>query len=182
MPSNNYLRFVEPQGVVLTHSREPWTQTAWGSRSCVLFRPRTSGGEPTNQSAFECKTHPTFALPQSDHPHIFRSSVSNPHLFRRYPPEPLSSPTSRMLARSSLSRATTQCLRTAPKYSRAMAAAAGANPFQFEVSDAQGIKIASRDDGAPTTSLALVVRGGSRYETAPGLAHALQQFTWKVGP
>ncbi|RPB26328.1 LuxS/MPP-like metallohydrolase [Terfezia boudieri ATCC MYA-4762] len=84
-----------------------------------------------------------------------------------------------MLARSSLSRATTQCLRTAPRYSRTIAAAAGPNPFQFEVSDAQGIKIASRDDGAPTTSLALVVRGGSRYEAAPGLAHALQQFTWK---
>lgn len=63
-----------------------------------------------------------------------------------------------------------------------MAAAAGVNPFQFEVSDAHGVKIASRDDGAPTTSLALVIRGGSRYETAPGLAHALQQFTWKVGP
>ncbi|KAF8426621.1 Metalloenzyme, LuxS/M16 peptidase-like protein [Tirmania nivea] len=84
-----------------------------------------------------------------------------------------------MLAQSSISRATTQCLRAAPKYSRTMAAAAGLNPFQFEVSDAQGIKVASRDDGAPTTSLALVVRGGSRYETAPGLAHALQQFTWK---
>ncbi|KAF8468343.1 Metalloenzyme, LuxS/M16 peptidase-like protein [Kalaharituber pfeilii] len=87
-----------------------------------------------------------------------------------------------MLGRRSLSRATNQWLRAAPKApkcSRNMAAAANVNPFQFEASEAQGVKIASRDDGAPTTSLALVIRAGSRYESAPGLAHALQHFTWK---
>lgn len=63
-----------------------------------------------------------------------------------------------------------------------MAAAAVANPFHYAVGEAAGIKVASRDDGGPTTNLAVVVRGGSRYETAPGVAHALEKFAFKVGP
>jgi ubiquinol-cytochrome c reductase core subunit 2 len=59
-------------------------------------------------------------------------------------------------------------------------AAAAAHPFHYTVGDAAGVKVASRDDGGPTTSLAVVVRGGSRYETAPGLAHGLTNFALKV--
>ncbi|KAF8242288.1 LuxS/MPP-like metallohydrolase [Wilcoxina mikolae CBS 423.85] len=60
-----------------------------------------------------------------------------------------------------------------------MAAAAAAHPFHYFVGDAAGVKVASRDDGGPTTSLAVVVRGGSRYETAPGLAHGLTNWAFK---
>lgn len=58
-------------------------------------------------------------------------------------------------------------------------AAASLDPFHYQVSDAQGIKVATRDDGGPTTTLALVVKAGSRYESEPGLAHALSNFSFK---
>ncbi|KAL7269302.1 Vacuolar protein sorting-associated protein 11 [Rhizina undulata] len=86
-----------------------------------------------------------------------------------------------MLARSSISRGSSQLLRCSTKSapSRGMAAAAASNSFHYSVSDAAGIKVAARDDGAPTTSLAVVVRGGSRYESAPGLAQGLARFAFK---
>lgn len=59
-------------------------------------------------------------------------------------------------------------------------AALVANPFHFSESKTSGLRIASRDDGGPTSSVALVVRGGSRHQPAPGLAHGLQQFAFKV--
>lgn len=59
-------------------------------------------------------------------------------------------------------------------------AAAVSNPFHYNVSDAQGVKVATRDDGGPTANLALVVKAGSRYETLPGLAHGLSNFVFKV--
>lgn len=55
-----------------------------------------------------------------------------------------------------------------------------AQAFSFKVSDAAGIKVASRDDGRPTTSLSVVIRAGSRYETGPGVAHLLEKFAFQV--
>ncbi|KAI5852299.1 Metalloenzyme, LuxS/M16 peptidase-like protein [Tricharina praecox] len=83
-----------------------------------------------------------------------------------------------MLARSSIARGLPQCCaKAAPSARRGMAAAA--NPFHYSVGNAGGVKVASRDDGGPTTSLAVVVRGGSRYESSPGLAHGLASFAFK---
>lgn len=82
-----------------------------------------------------------------------------------------------MFARSSIARQC--CAKAAPSARRGMAAAA-ANPFHYSVGDASGVKVASRDDNGPTTSLSVVVRAGSRYETAPGLAHGLSNFAFKV--
>lgn len=62
-----------------------------------------------------------------------------------------------------------------------MAAAASLDPFHYTVSEASGVKVATKDDGGPTTTLALVVKAGSRYESEPGLAHALSNFAFKVG-
>ncbi|RPA99945.1 LuxS/MPP-like metallohydrolase [Choiromyces venosus 120613-1] len=85
-----------------------------------------------------------------------------------------------MLARSTLSRGPSQLLtRAAPSSRRGLAAAAVSNPFHYSVGESAGIKVASRDDGGPTTALAVVARGGSRYETAPGLAHGLEKFAFK---
>ncbi|KAI5787117.1 Metalloenzyme, LuxS/M16 peptidase-like protein [Geopyxis carbonaria] len=84
-----------------------------------------------------------------------------------------------MLSRSSIARGLPQCCaKIAPSSRRGMAAAAS-NPFHYAVGDASGVKVSSRDDGSPTTSLAFVVRGGSRYQTAPGLAHGLASFAFK---
>jgi ubiquinol-cytochrome c reductase core subunit 2 len=86
-----------------------------------------------------------------------------------------------MLARSALSRGSSQLLaRAAPSSCRGLAAAAVSQPFNYTVGETTGIKVASRDDGRPTTTLAVVARGGSRYEVAPGLAHGLEKFAFKV--
>jgi ubiquinol-cytochrome c reductase core subunit 2 len=84
-----------------------------------------------------------------------------------------------MFARTTISRGTPQWLSAVSNQRRGMAAAV-ANPFHYSVADATGIKVTSRDDGGPTTSLAIVVRGGSRYESAPGVAHTLEKFAFKV--
>lgn len=51
------------------------------------------------------------------------------------------------------------------------------------VADASGVKVAGIESGtfpAGTTSLTVVVKGGARYETKPGVAHVLKNFAYKV--
>lgn len=48
------------------------------------------------------------------------------------------------------------------------------------VSEASGVKVAGIDNGQPTTTISVVVKAGSRYETRPGVAHALKNFAFKV--
>lgn len=43
-----------------------------------------------------------------------------------------------------------------------------------------GVKVAAVDAGQPTSSVTVVVKAGSRYETAPGVAHVLKNFAFKV--
>ncbi|KDE05553.1 hypothetical protein MVLG_04050 [Microbotryum lychnidis-dioicae p1A1 Lamole] len=45
---------------------------------------------------------------------------------------------------------------------------------------AGGIKIAASDVGSPTAAISVVVKAGSRYETAPGLAHVLRNSLFKA--
>lgn len=51
------------------------------------------------------------------------------------------------------------------------------------VADASGVKVAGVESGAPaaTSSVTVVVKAGSRYETKPGAAHVLKSFAFKVG-
>ncbi|TGZ85709.1 LuxS/MPP-like metallohydrolase [Ascodesmis nigricans] len=83
-----------------------------------------------------------------------------------------------MFARSKIARGIPQCCTKIAPQSRGLAAQAS-SPFHYTVAEAGGVKTAARDDGAPTTSLAVVVRGGSRYQSAPGAAHGLAQFAFK---
>jgi ubiquinol-cytochrome c reductase core subunit 2 len=69
------------------------------------------------------------------------------------------------------------CRRT---YAAATATKTSPSSTPFQVSDVNGIKVASRDDGGPTTGLSVVLRAGSRYAPVPGLAHLLDKFAWKV--
>lgn len=51
------------------------------------------------------------------------------------------------------------------------------------VSDVSGVKVAGIDSGvlpAATTSITVVVKAGTRYETQPGVAHCLKGFAFKV--
>lgn len=101
-----------------------------------------------------------------------------PQLPSETPPPPSES-LRQMLARRNISRGSSQWLAQATSSQR-RGVAAVTNPFHYTVGEAAGIKVASRDDGGPTTNLAIVVRGGSRYESAPGVAHGLEKFAFKV--
>lgn len=48
------------------------------------------------------------------------------------------------------------------------------------VVEASGFKVAAVDNGQPTTAVTVLVKGGSRFETKPGLAHVLKNFAFKV--
>jgi len=83
-----------------------------------------------------------------------------------------------MLSRSSLCRNAPRALSSGR---RAMASAA--NPtFQYDVSEAAGVKVANREVGGATGTLALVAKAGSRYQPFPGFSDALEKFAFKVRP
>ena len=83
-----------------------------------------------------------------------------------------------MLSRSSLSRNAPRAFAAAGR--RSMASAV--NPaFQYDVSEASGVKVANREVEGPTGTLALVAKAGSRYQPFPGFSDALEQFAFKVG-
>lgn len=65
--------------------------------------------------------------------------------------------------------------RAAPALRRSYATAAN-------VSEAAGVKVLGIDNGLrpATSSVSVIVRAGSRYETAPGVAHVLKNFAFKV--
>lgn len=46
--------------------------------------------------------------------------------------------------------------------------------------DAAGVKVAAVDNGQPTSAVTFLVKGGSRFESKPGVAHALKGFAFKV--
>lgn len=49
----------------------------------------------------------------------------------------------------------------------------------FTTSNAGGITTAAADDGGLTSTVTVAVKAGSRYETAPGVAHVLKNFLFK---
>ena len=87
-----------------------------------------------------------------------------------------------MIPRSSLARTAQQAARQScsvrPLQCRGYAAAASTGAF--ETTDQSGIKIASRDAHGPTTRLAIVAKGGTRYQPLPGLTVGLEEFAFKV--
>lgn len=60
-----------------------------------------------------------------------------------------------------------------------MASAATPN-LQYNVTEAAGVKVANREVGGATTTLALVAKAGPRYQPFPGFSEALEQFAFKV--
>ncbi|KDQ11192.1 hypothetical protein BOTBODRAFT_114630 [Botryobasidium botryosum FD-172 SS1] len=45
--------------------------------------------------------------------------------------------------------------------------------------DVAGLKVATLNNGQPTASISLIVKAGSRFESKPGVAHALKNFAFK---
>jgi len=63
---------------------------------------------------------------------------------------------------------------------RAYAVQAAAQTADFSVSSTQeGIKVATLDEGLPTSAITVAVKAGSRYESQPGLSHVLKNFVFK---
>lgn len=62
---------------------------------------------------------------------------------------------------------------------RGYASAASAS-LQYTVSDASGLKVASRDIPGPVSTLAIVSKAGTRYQPAPGLAEGLDRYAFRV--
>ncbi|KXT04761.1 hypothetical protein AC578_9745 [Pseudocercospora eumusae] len=82
-----------------------------------------------------------------------------------------------MIARSAIARRAQRAVRQASQHSRGYAAAAGT--FQYQHADSNGIKIASRDQAGPVSTVAIVAKAGTRYETWPGLSEALDRYAFK---
>ena len=69
----------------------------------------------------------------------------------------------------------------APALKRCYATPAGQAGAEFSVSSSSsGIKVATLDEGLPTSAITVAVKAGSRYESLPGLAHVLKNFVFKV--
>jgi ubiquinol-cytochrome c reductase core subunit 2 len=84
-----------------------------------------------------------------------------------------------MIARSAVSRQVQRTLRqSCQQPTRGYAAASSS--FQYQSADSNGIKIASRDIAGPVSTVAIVSRAGTRYETWPGLAEALDRYAFRV--
>ncbi|KAL2351249.1 ubiquinol-cytochrome C reductase complex core protein-like protein 2 [Cryomyces antarcticus] len=88
-----------------------------------------------------------------------------------------------MISRSALGRNAQRALRrqccVQPANRRGLAAPASGS-FQYETGDASGVKYASRDMSGPTTTLALVAKGGTRYQTLPGLTEGLEKYAFRA--
>ncbi|EPQ55999.1 LuxS/MPP-like metallohydrolase [Gloeophyllum trabeum ATCC 11539] len=65
--------------------------------------------------------------------------------------------------------ARTTATRTAARLARSFAT----------VVDSAGVKVAAVDYGQPTSAVTVLVKAGSRYQTTPGVAHALKNFAFK---
>ncbi|EQL00503.1 hypothetical protein G6O67_002752 [Ophiocordyceps sinensis] len=86
-----------------------------------------------------------------------------------------------MIPRSLLARNAQQAIRrsrgASSLQSRGFAAAVGTGAF--DTADVSGLKVASRDAHGPTTKLAVVAKGGTRYQPLPGLTVGLEEFAFK---
>ena len=97
--------------------------------------------------------------PTNENPQISLSSF----LIHTLPP---SSPCPQML------RASTTAVRSSTRFARS---------FATVVDSASGAKVAAIDNGQPTSAVTFLVKAGSRFESKPGVAHALKNFAFKVG-
>ncbi|KAI0651058.1 ubiquinol-cytochrome C reductase complex core protein 2 [Trametes meyenii] len=66
----------------------------------------------------------------------------------------------------------------AARASAARAASRIARNFATVV-DSAGVKVAAADNGEPTSAVTFIVKAGSRFESKPGVAHALKNYAFK---
>jgi hypothetical protein len=59
-------------------------------------------------------------------------------------------------------------------------ACASKRGFATVVDASAGFKVAAVDNGQPSSSVTVLLKAGSRYQSKPGVAHALSNFAFKV--
>ena len=102
---------------------------------------------------------------------------------RLLPPTPLLWASTTMLSPAPVVRNAPRFLRqhTHPsKLCRRSLAAPASGGFQYKSGESSGVKFASRDLPGPTTTLTVVSKAGTRYQTLPGYSDALEKFAFKV--
>lgn len=52
--------------------------------------------------------------------------------------------------------------------------------FATVVDASSGFKVAAVDNAQPSSSVTVLLKAGSRYQSKPGVAHALSNFAFKV--
>ncbi|CAK3878243.1 Cytochrome b-c1 complex subunit 2, mitochondrial [Lecanosticta acicola] len=85
-----------------------------------------------------------------------------------------------MIARSAIQRQTQRALRQSWNQSTRGYAATTSGSLQYQQGDSNGIKFASRDNAGVVSSVALVSKAGTRYQTLPGLAEALVRYAFRT--
>lgn len=94
---------------------------------------------------------------------------------------PARGPVSNMIARTALQRQAQRVVRQSWHQStRGYASASAGASLQYQQGDASGLKFASRDNSGAVSTVALVSKAGTRYQTLPGLAEALDRYAFRV--
>lgn len=85
-----------------------------------------------------------------------------------------------MLSRTTACRGAQRAARQLSSTQKRGLAAPASGSFQYQSGEAKGVKFASRDFAGPTTTLALVAKAGTRYQSLPGLTEGLANFAFRV--
>ncbi|KAK3049495.1 ubiquinol-cytochrome c reductase core subunit 1 [Extremus antarcticus] len=85
-----------------------------------------------------------------------------------------------MLSRAAIGRQAQRAAARSWQHQRRGLAEPASGSFQYQVGEAQGIKLASRDLPGPVATLAIVSSAGTRYQPVPGLAEGLERYAFKT--
>lgn len=86
-----------------------------------------------------------------------------------------------MISRAAIQRQAQRALRQSWQQSARGYASPASGSLAYQQGDANGVKYAGRDYAGPVTTLALVSKAGTRHQSLPGLAEALERYAFRVG-
>ena len=138
-------------------------------------RGRATCSQPRQAQLDDRALAPSQHLCRTLHPSISPSIALHPQLHRP-PIDALST----MLSRTTACRGAQRAARQLPSTQKRGLAAPASGSFQYQSGEAKGVKFASRDFAGPTTTLALVAKAGTRYQSLPGLTEGLANFAFRV--
>lgn len=155
----------------------------WSVRCCGEFlghwrwrwRRRGRASQPRLAQLDDRALAPSQHLCRTLHPSVSPSIALHPQLHR-----PPIGAFSTMLSRTTACRGAQRAARQLSSTQKRGLAAPASGSFQYQSGEAKGVKFASRDFAGPTTTLALVAKAGTRYQSLPGLTEGLANFAFRV--